>query len=154
MKKHEPSHRVGAFAVIFDDQRRALISRRVDNGYYNLPGGGVDPDESVTEGLVREIREETGLEAEAGRLIGVYSKPQKHEIVLVFEAHIVSGSPQPSDEADDHRWVARDELDQVQLLPKHRERLEDAYRDEPQAVIKDQRDPSVASLKAEPEGGM
>ncbi|MBA3947436.1 MAG: NUDIX domain-containing protein [Herpetosiphonaceae bacterium] len=154
MSMHDPTHRIGAFAVIMDEQGRALISRRTDNGYYNLPGGGVEPDESVTEGLTREIREETGLESRVGRLIGVYSKPQKHEIVLVFQAFITGGTLQTSDEADEHRWVGRDELDSVQLLPKHRERLLDAFRNEAGAVIKDQRAPSVTALKGEPEGGM
>ncbi len=154
MTMHDPTHRIGTFAVIMDDQGRALISRRTDNGFYNLPGGGVEPGESVTEGLTREIREETGLESRVGRLIGVYSKPQKHELVLVFQASITGGTLQTSDEADEHRWIGRDELHNVELLPKHRERLEDAFRNEAGAVIKDQRAPSVASLKSETAGGM
>lgn len=153
MKQHSPTHRVGAFAVITDDQGRALISRRVDNGYYNLPGGGVDPHESVTEGLIREVREETSLEIEVGTLSGIYSKPQKHEIVIVFRARVTGGTMAPSDEADEHCWIDRSEIDDYHLLPKHRERLIDALESEG-VVIKDQREPSVASLKGEPQGGM
>lgn len=153
-KIHDPTHRVGAFAIIRDDQGRVLISRRVDSGWFNLPGGGVEPHESAPEGLVREVREETGLEVEAGRLIGLYSKPQKHEIVLTFEAHVTGGSLQPSDEADQHEWVTPDELEQRQILPKHLERIQDALRDEPGAIVKDQRKPSLRAREAEEIGGM
>ena len=151
---HKPTHRVGAFAVIFDDGAKVLVSRRVDSGWFNLPGGGVEPDESVPEGLIREVREETGLDVEVGRLVGVYSKPQKHELVLVFRARVTGGSLTPSDEADYHAWVSPVELDQVKLLPKHRERIDDALRDAPVAVIKDQREPSLTAADAEAIGGM
>lgn len=153
-KIHDPTHRVGAFAIIRDDHGRVLISRRVDSGWFNLPGGGVEPHESATEGLAREVREETSLEVEVGRLVGIYSKPQKHEIVLTFEARVTGGSLQPSDEADYHEWVAPDELEQKQILPKHLERIQDALRDEPAAVVKDQRTPSLRAREAEEIGGM
>lgn len=153
-KIHDPTHRVGAFSIIRDDAGRVLISRRTDSGWFNLPGGGVEPHESATEGLVREVREETGLEVEAGRLVGIYSKPQKHEIVLTFEARVVGGSLQPSDEADHHEWVTPDELGQRQILPKHLERIQDALRDEPGAIVKDQRQPSLRAREAEEIGGM
>ncbi|MBV9791177.1 MAG: NUDIX domain-containing protein [Chloroflexi bacterium] len=153
-KIHKPTHRVGAFAIIRDDQGRVLISRRTDSGWFNLPGGGVEPHESAAEGLVREVREETSLEVEAGRLVGVYSKPQKHEIVLTFEARVTGGSPQPSDEADQHEWVAPEDLAQWQILPKHLERIQDALREEPAAIVKDQRTPSLRAREAEEIGGM
>ena len=153
-RSHKPTHRVGAFAIIFDGAGRVLISRRVDSGWFNLPGGGVEPDEAVPEGLIREVREETGLEVAVGRLVGVYSKPQKHELVLTFRVEIIGGEITPSDEADYHTWVAEDELDAVKLLPKHRERIDDALRDEAAAVVKDQRDPSLLAADAEEIGGM
>ena len=151
---HKPTHRIGAFAIIFDDAGKVLVSRRVDSGWFNLPGGGVEPDESMPEGLMREVREETGLEVEVGRLVGVYSKPQKHELVLTFRARVIGGTMAPSDEADFHTWVAADELDSVKLLPKHRERIDDALRDGSAAIVKDQREPSLYATEAEQIGGM
>lgn len=154
--RHPPTHRVGAFAVIRDDRDRVLISRRSDSGWYNLPGGGVEPHESAGDGLVREVREETGLQVEIGRLVGVYSKPQKHEIVLVFEARVIGGTMQPSDEADQHDWVTIDDLSNYRVLPKHLERIHDAYLNQPGAIIRDQRQPSQRddAREAEQIGGM
>ena len=154
--KHPPTHRVGAFAIVRDEDGRVLISRRVDSGWYNLPGGGVEPHESAPEGLRREVREETGLEVEVGRLVGLYSKPQKHELVLTFEARVIGGSMQPSEEADQHDWVVPDELQRFQILPKHLERIHDALRGEAAAIVKDQRQPSLRdqARRAENIGGM
>lgn len=154
--KHPPTHRVGAFAIIRDQDGRVLISRRSDSGWFNLPGGGVEPHESPSEGLAREVREETGLEVTIGRLVGLYAKPQKHEVVLTFEARVSGGALQPSDEADLHEWVAPAELEQRQILPKHLERIQDALRAEPAAVVKDQRQPSTRepARRAEEIGGM
>lgn len=153
-KMHEPTHRVGAFAIITDDEGRVLISRRTDSGWYNLPGGGVEPHESVPEGLVREVREETGLEVEVGRMVGLYNKPQKHEVVLTFAARVVGGTMQPSNEADLHEWVALNELGTRNILPKHLERIEDALRGEGGVLVKDQRQPSQWAREAEETGGM
>lgn len=144
---HEPTHRVGAFAIIRDEQGRVLLSRRSDSGWWNLPGGGVESHESVTEGVQREVREETSLEVSIGRLVGVYSKPQKHEVVLTFEARVIGGTLQPSDEADHHEWFAPDSLPTEHFLPKHRERVQDALRDETAAIVKDQRQPSIGGEK-------
>ncbi len=153
---HPPTHCVGAFAIIRDDDGRILVSRRVDNGWYNLPGGGVEPDESVPEGLIREVREETGLEVEVGRLVSVYSKPQKHEVVLTFEARVVEGTLRPSEEADLHEWVSPEEIEQIKLLPKHLERIQHALHGEAGAIVKDQRQPSLReeAREAEEIGGM
>jgi 8-oxo-dGTP diphosphatase len=153
---HPPTHRVGAFVIIRDDEGRVLVSRRADSGWYNLPGGGVEPDESVPEGLIREVREETGLEIEVGRLVGLYSKPQKHEVVLTFEARVVGGALRPSEEADRHEWVSPAKIEQVKLLPKHLERIQDALRGEAGAIVKDQRQPSQweSAREAEEIGGM
>ena len=149
--KHPPTHRLGAFAIIRDDAGRVLLSRRTDSGWWNLPGGGVEPHESVEEGLVREVREETGLEVATGRLVGVYSKPQKHEIVITFECKIVGGTMIASDEADVHEWFEPGQFPAERFLPKHRERVEDALRNQAAAVVRDQRQPSVS---AEQVGGM
>ena len=141
----QATHRVGAFAIIRDQRGRILVSRRLDGGWYNLPGGGVEPHESVPDALLREVREETGLEVEIGHLVGLYSKPQKREVVLTFEAHVVGGRLRPSDEADLHEWIEPDGLEQRPIMPKHLERIQDALRGEAGAIVKDQRQPTVTS---------
>ncbi|HEX6800398.1 MAG TPA: NUDIX hydrolase [Ktedonobacterales bacterium] len=130
--------RVGVFAVIERDGAY-LLARRADIGWWNLPGGGLEYGETVDEGLRREVREEIGCEVEIARLVGVYSKPRKREIVLAFLCHLAPGSAEPggSDEISEVGWFVSGELPE-RLLPKHRRRLEDAFLGQPEALIRAQ----------------
>ena len=65
-------------AVIKDEQGRLLLIKRGHEpgaGLWSLPGGRIEPGETDAEALVREMREETGLEVEPGRLLGSVSGP-------------------------------------------------------------------------------
>ena len=66
---------LGASAVVFDSRKILLIQRK-DLEVWSLPGGFVDPEETVAQAAVREVAEETGVEAELTRMVGVYSSPQ------------------------------------------------------------------------------
>lgn len=66
--------------VIYDPQGRVLLIRRKNEpfkGAYALPGGFVDIGETVEAGCRREVREETGLDVDGLRLVGVYSDPSR-----------------------------------------------------------------------------
>lgn len=80
--------RPGVAAVIITADG-ILLQRRDDNGKWGLPGGGVEPGESVRVAIVREVREETGLEVEPLRLIGVYSDPVNHQIVTYPDGNVI-----------------------------------------------------------------
>jgi ADP-ribose pyrophosphatase YjhB (NUDIX family) len=66
--------KVGADAAIFNEQGDILLMERVDNGRWCLPCGWVEPNEKPVETIVREVREETGLEVEVERLVGVFTR--------------------------------------------------------------------------------
>src|SRR6266436_3407661 len=137
-----PIFRIGVFALIFDDQGRVLLGLRRDIDWWNLPGGGMEAGETVDEALRREVREETGLEVEIGQLVGVYSKPQKQEVVLAFRCRVIGGTLQPTEEARESRYFAPDALP-TNTLPKHRQRIEDALLNSPSAIIRAQRTTTV-----------
>src|SRR6266568_4376788 len=65
-------HSVSVSGVIIDDQGRALLIQRRDNGSWEPPGGVLEIRESIQDGLRREVREESGLEVEPTALTGVY----------------------------------------------------------------------------------
>lgn len=96
----KPSFTLGAFAVIADNEGRVLMCHRRDRDLWNLPGGAIESGELPTEAVVRETREETGLEVVVERLAGVYAKSYENDMVFVFTARIVGGELQLTDEAD------------------------------------------------------
>jgi ADP-ribose pyrophosphatase YjhB (NUDIX family) len=66
--------KVGADAAIFDSEGRILLHRRADDGCWCLPCGWLDPNESPEEAVVREVREETGLEAHPLEMVGIFTR--------------------------------------------------------------------------------
>ena len=130
------SLRVSATAFICDEAGRVLFQQRSDNGFWNLPGGGLELGESVAEACVREVREETGLEVEIVRLIGVYSAPEIttmsypdgcviQYITSLFECKVIGGKLGVDAESLALEWFDPLELP-TPFSPNHVSRLKDA----------------------------
>jgi 8-oxo-dGTP pyrophosphatase MutT (NUDIX family) len=139
--------RLGCSAVLLDGQgRQVLLTRRVDNGLWCLPGGKVDPGESVAESVAREVLEETGLEVRVKRLVGVYSDPHQlviypdgnkvHIVVLSFLVELITGEMRLCNETKDIRYFPVEEALQMELFHDHVEHLRDALSNQPTAYIK------------------
>jgi ADP-ribose pyrophosphatase YjhB (NUDIX family) len=130
--------RIGVFAII-EQEGRYLLAHRADIPWWNLPGGGLEYGETLEEGLARELREEIGVEIAIARLVGVYSKPQKREVVFTFLCHLAAGSSPPgaSEEVSEVAWFLPAEFP-TNLLPKHRARLEDVLLGRPEAIVRAQ----------------
>jgi ADP-ribose pyrophosphatase YjhB (NUDIX family) len=99
-----PRHSVSVAAVITDEFGRVLITQRRDNGHWEPPGGVLETEESILDGLTREVREETGLTVEPVRLTGVYKNMTRGIVALMFLARVVDGAPAPTDEASRVEW--------------------------------------------------
>lgn len=146
--------RVATFAVIVQ-AGRVLLARRRDIGWWNLPGGGLEPGEAVDEGLRRELREEVHAEVEIVRVVGIYSKPQKREVVLTFLCALAPGAEAaiaPSEEVSETGWFAPDALP-GDLLPKHRQRVEDAFSGQERAILRSQRTSTEEDQGLTPDDG-
>jgi ADP-ribose pyrophosphatase YjhB (NUDIX family) len=125
--------------VVFNDSRdKILLTRRSDNGRWCLPGGHFEAGESVAEAAVRETKEETGLDIEVVRLVGVYSDPNRlleyadgnrfHLVALSFEARVTGGELAISDETTEFVWCSPSEVDGVDVMEHHIERIDDAVK--------------------------
>jgi ADP-ribose pyrophosphatase YjhB (NUDIX family)/ribosomal protein S18 acetylase RimI-like enzyme len=96
-------------------------------GYWALPAGYIEADESVEQAAVRECREETGLQVELLELFGVYSFPEgpvQSGIIIFFRARPVGGTLQAGDDAEEVDVFPPDELPKDVAFRTHREVLE------------------------------
>lgn len=107
--------------VITDAAGRVVLvkrGRQPQRGRWSVPGGSVEPGESLEEAAIREAREETGLDVRLGRELWQLRTPtadgrlfQIHD----FAATVVDGELAAGDDADDARWVHVDDLDGLEL---------------------------------------
>jgi len=138
--------RLGCSAAIFDERGRILLTRRMDNGQWCLPGGRMESGESAAEACEREVLEETGLSVRVKRLVGVYSHPDQlvvypdgnkaHIVALHFEANIISGELGLSNETTDFGYFTLQEIEGMEMLGRHKERIIDTLEKHPEALIK------------------
>ena len=138
--------RLGCSAAIFDEQGRILLTKRSDNGQWCLPGGAVDPGETVAEACEREVWEETGLRVHVKRLIGIYSYSDQlvvyldgnkvQVVALHFEVEVTSGEAGLSNEVSDFGYFTIGEMDGLEFLGRHKERILDTFENYKEPVIK------------------
>lgn len=110
-------------AVIFDDQGRVLLLKRSMRsrnypGKWEFPGGKVDPGERFDDALVREVREEIGLEGWLKRYIGSAKAEMPHAIAiqLVLEVEPAPGTPVISPEHEGLMWATPQEMLAMDLV--------------------------------------
>jgi ADP-ribose pyrophosphatase YjhB (NUDIX family) len=135
MADSRPLFTIGTFAVIFNEDGRVLLSHRRDMDAWNLPGGGLEPGELPDEGVRREVCEETGLEVVVERLVGVYGKRGRNELVFAFVCRVVGGELMQTYEADENCYYPLDQLPPNTLI-KHAERIWDALREDCRPVFR------------------
>ncbi|MFI6297631.1 NUDIX hydrolase [Nonomuraea sp. NPDC050790] len=112
-----------------------LMIRRSDNDNWAVPGGAIDLGESIPDAAIRETLEETGITCEITGLSGTYSDPRhvilytsngeaRQEFSLVLIGRAVTGTPTPSDESREVRWVPRDQVMELPMDRSMRMRIE------------------------------
>lgn len=113
---------LAAGAVIFDDEDRVLLVRhRPERGGYwkgkwICPGGKLQPGETLAEGALREIREETHLEVRLERMLPVFETIARdgddllHVVYVDFLARVIGGALRPDDDVAEAEWWDRAEL--------------------------------------------
>ena len=137
--------RVGCSAAIINEEGKVLLTRRIDNGQWCLPSGGMEAGESPSETAVREVFEETGVHVRVTRLVGVYSDPNqlviyvdgnKVQIVAIhFEAEVAGGTLGLSNETSDFGYFSLEEMKGLEMLGHHKKRIEDTLAKKTEAVF-------------------
>lgn len=120
--------RVGVVAFIQRDGS-LLLERRADFGTWGLPGGALDEDETVQQGIAREVLEETGLEVLSIELLGVFSEPSRiieyddgnvyRLLTIAFVVAVAPGEPRHSEESLELRFVPFARIREFEIGASH-----------------------------------
>ena len=106
-----PTPKIGCSVAAFDADGRVALIQRADNKRWALPGGYAEIGSPPSENALRELKEETGLEAELERLVGVYDNKRFASVspyqfyICLFRARITGGQPTTSHETLEVRLV-------------------------------------------------
>lgn len=137
---------VGVGAVVIDGTKVLLVRRGQEplKGEWSLPGGALELGETLQQGVVREVLEETGLIVAPGGVIEILDRiiqdeasgqdepagrVRYHYVLIDFVCHVTGGAMCPATDAEEVRWVERDELQKgYRLAPVTVAVIEKAFR--------------------------
>lgn len=114
--------RAGAAAVIQNDEGKLLLVRRgvFPKGIWVFPGGGIEYGESAEQTVIREIKEEVGLDIKPVKLIKVLEmilpKINTHRIIFFYLAKAVGGEVKLTSDIDEIKWVLPKEISKLENL--------------------------------------
>ena len=118
-----------AGAVVRDDGKVLAIKRR-DSHEWQIPGGIVEPGESLQATARREVQEETGYEVTPVHITGVYQHLRRNIVAIVFRCELDGGSATNGDESIAVEWLDRGQV--LERMPEaHACRLLDAIDPRP-----------------------
>jgi len=112
---------LGVGALVFRDDRILLVRRANPplQGEWSIPGGLVETGETTKEAIIREVREETGLEVEPVKLVEVFERilrdqdgsVEYHFVLVDYQCRVISGEAQAASDVGEVRWAKREELE-------------------------------------------
>lgn len=124
----KPEVCIGAIAVDEDDILLVRRGRGVAAGFWSVPGGRVEEGETLAEAVVRELREETGIEGVCGELVGVEEVLADgfHFVILDYAVSVLErAEPVAGDDASDAAWVPLSDVAELPLTEGLAEFLHD-----------------------------
>lgn len=129
-----PTHIVAVGGIVKDDQDNVLLVKTQHDGWV-FPGGQVEVGENLLDALLREVKEESGIDIEVVNLIGVYSNTGVHKwydgitdvptkLMLDYICKPTGGELTPSEETPEVQWLQKNEAMEFITSPAIRERYQ------------------------------
>lgn len=128
MRREFPDHPIVGVGGVVVRRGRVLLVRRGGEplkGQWSIPGGMVELGEELTEAVVRELKEETGLEVEPLEVLTVFDRIHRkgrrvkyHFVIVDYACRLKRGRLRPASDVLDARWVRREDLPQYDLTER------------------------------------
>ncbi|WP_214808033.1 NUDIX hydrolase [Exiguobacterium sp. s102] len=93
-----PKHSLSAGAVVLDEHGKILLIKGPERGW-EFPGGVIELGETIEDGIIREVKEESGIDIEVTHFCGIYQNISQHVCATCWLAKAVGGTPQTSSES-------------------------------------------------------
>jgi 8-oxo-dGTP diphosphatase len=130
---------LGVGALIFDRDKILLVERgkKPLKGYWSLPGGALETGETLEQGVIREVREETGLEVKPLRVLEIFERiirdsdgsAEYHYVLIDYVCRVTGGSLRAADDASRAVWVPRRLLPTYQITAGTLPVIEKGFRE-------------------------
>ena len=130
---------LGVGALIFNRDKILLVERGKEplKGYWSLPGGVLETGETLEQGIIREVREETGLEVQPLKVLEIFERiirdaqgaPEYHYVLIDYICRITGGSLRAADDASRAAWIPRRLLPTCQITAGTLPVIEKGFRE-------------------------
>lgn len=122
---YHPTHIVAVSGLISHQDGNILLIKSPRRGW-EFPGGQVEEGENIIDALIREVQEETGINASIGSLVGIYSNIKSPtKVMFGFLGDYISGELETSDESLETIWISRQSALQHITNPAVSDRMKD-----------------------------
>ena len=121
-------------AIVPNERGQLLLVHKTDNDLWALPGGAMDVGESMAETVVREVKEETGIDVAVLGVVGIYTNPNhvmayddgevRQQCSICFTTRLLGGQLATSSETSEVEWVAPDRMNRLNIHPSMRLRID------------------------------
>jgi 8-oxo-dGTP pyrophosphatase MutT (NUDIX family) len=121
-------------AIVENERGELLLVHKTDNDLWALPGGAMDLGEFMAETVVREVKEETGIDVAVTGVVGIYTNPNhvmayddgevRQQCSICFTTRVLGGQLATSRETSEVEWIAPGRLDSLNMHPSMRLRID------------------------------
>lgn len=121
-------------AIVSDHAGRLLMVHRTDNDLWSIPGGAMDVGESISDAVVREVKEETGFDVRVTGMVGIYTNPShvmayddgevRQQFSVCFITELLGGQLRTSTETSEVQFVNREDLARLNIHPSIQLRIQ------------------------------
>ena len=130
----EPNHLVSVAGLVTNDEGKILLVNSPWRGW-EYPGGLIEPGETFEQALHREIREESGVEVEVLRFVGICKNVERNIVNIDFACRYVSGELTTSEESTEVVWATPEEAMEMITFPLTKKRLANMLSGSKEAVF-------------------